>query len=51
VYLWHHSTVPNELGFVVTTSGSFGFACPVYCGYGHPFMVERGRIMVTEDEE
>ncbi|WP_340101089.1 hypothetical protein [Salinibaculum salinum] len=51
VYLWHHSTVPNELGFVVTTSGSFGFACPVYCGYGHPFMVERGRIVVTEDEE
>ncbi|WP_440988385.1 hypothetical protein [Haloarchaeobius baliensis] len=48
VYLWHHSTVPTELGFVVDTSGSFGFACPIYCGYGHPYMAERGRVVVTE---
>lgn len=48
VYLWHHSTVPNELGFVVNTTGSFGFACTVYCGYGHPYMAERSRIVVED---
>ncbi|WP_209309539.1 cupredoxin domain-containing protein [Haloarcula amylovorans] len=46
VYLWHHSTVPSELGFVVNTTGSFGFVCTVYCGYGHPYMAERSRIVV-----
>jgi hypothetical protein len=49
VYLWHHSTVPSELGFVVNTTGSFGFVCTVYCGYGHPYMAERSRIVVDED--
>ncbi|WP_139246571.1 cupredoxin domain-containing protein [Halogranum amylolyticum] len=49
VYLWHHSTVPSELGFVVNTPGSFGFVCTVYCGYGHPYMAERSRVVVTED--
>lgn len=49
VYLWHHATVPNELGFVVNTTGSFGFACTVYCGYGHPYMAERSRVVVTDD--
>ena len=48
-YLWHHSTVPSELGFVVNTTGSFGFVCTVYCGYGHPYMVEPGRVVVEED--
>jgi heme/copper-type cytochrome/quinol oxidase subunit 2 len=45
-YLWHRATVPAELGFVVQTTGSFGFACTVYCGYGHPYMVEPGRVVV-----
>lgn len=49
MYLWHHSTVPSELGFVVDTTGSFGFACSVYCGYGHPYMAERSRIVVHEN--
>jgi len=49
VYLWHHATVPIELGFVVNTTGSFGFACTVYCGYGHPYMAERSRVVVNED--
>lgn len=49
VNLWHHSTVPSELGFVVNTTGSFGFVCPVYCGYGHPYMAERSRVVVTEN--
>ena len=49
VFLWHHSTVPSELGFVVDTTGSFGFVCTVYCGYGHPYMAERSRVVVTED--
>ncbi|QLG27639.1 hypothetical protein HUG10_08775 [Halorarum halophilum] len=48
-YLWHHSTVPTELGFVVNTTGSFGFVCTVYCGYGHPYMVEPGRVVVSEN--
>ncbi|MBX0349425.1 hypothetical protein [Haloarcula pellucida] len=48
-YLWHHSTVPAELGFVVDTTGSFGFACTVYCGYGHPYMAEPGRVVVGEE--
>ncbi|WP_254272758.1 hypothetical protein [Haloarcula marina] len=48
-YLWHHSTVPAELGFVVDTAGSFGFACTVYCGYGHPYMAEPGRVVVSEE--
>lgn len=47
-YLWHHSTVPAEVGFRVETSGSFGFACTVYCGYGHPYMAERDRIVVND---
>ncbi|QLG61869.1 hypothetical protein [Halorarum salinum] len=47
-YLWHHSTVPTELGFVVNTTGTFGFVCTVYWGYGHPYMVERGRVEVNE---
>ena len=47
VYLWHHSTVPSELGFVANTTGSFGFVCTVYCGYGHPYMAERSRVVVT----
>lgn len=47
-YLWHHSTVPSEVGFVVEDTGSFGFACTVYCGYGHPYMAERGRVVVEE---
>lgn len=45
-YLWHHATTPAEVGFVVETSGSFGFVCTVYCGYGHPYMVQRGRLVV-----
>ncbi|SMO86862.1 hypothetical protein SAMN06264867_11278 [Halorubrum cibi] len=49
VYLWHHSTVPSELGFVVNTTGSFGFVCTVYCGYGHPYMAEQSRVVVTEN--
>jgi len=49
IYLWHHATVPSELGFVVNTTGSFGFACTVYCGYGHPYMAERSRIVVSEN--
>ena len=49
VFLWHHSTVPSELGFVVDATGSFGFVCTVYCGYGHPYMAERSRVVVTED--
>lgn len=49
-YLWHHATVPAELGFVVNSTGSFGFACTVYCGYGHPYMAERDRIVVTEGD-
>ena len=49
VYLWHHSTVPSELGFVVNTTGSFGFVCTVYCGYGHPYMAERSRVVVSEN--
>lgn len=48
VYLWHHATVPAELGFVVNTTGSFGFVCDVYCGYGHPYMAESERIVVSE---
>lgn len=48
-YLWHHSTVPAELGFVVDATGSFGFACTVYCGYGHPYMAETGRVVVSEE--
>ena len=49
VNLWHHSTVTNELGFVVNTTGSFGFVCTVYCGYGHPYMAERSRVVVNEN--
>lgn len=49
VYLWYRATVPSELGFVVGSSGSFGFACTVYCGYGHPYMVERSRVIVAEN--
>jgi hypothetical protein len=49
VYLWHHSTVPSEHGFVVNTTGTFGFVCPVYCGYGHPYMAERSRVVVNEN--
>ncbi|MFC7133015.1 MULTISPECIES: hypothetical protein [Salinibaculum] len=45
-YLWHRSTVPAELGFVVDATGSFGFACTVYCGYGHPYMVAPGTVVV-----
>ncbi|MBX0295916.1 hypothetical protein EGH23_13625 [Halomicroarcula sp. F27] len=48
-YLWHHSTVPAEMGFVVETTGSFGFACTVYCGYGHPYMAEAGRLVVSDE--
>lgn len=47
-YLWHHATVPSEIGFVVEDTGSFGFACTVYCGYGHPYMTEPGRVVVSE---
>lgn len=46
-YLWHAATVPAELGFVAST-GSYGFACHVYCGYGHPYMADRGRIVVED---
>lgn len=48
-YLRHDSTVPSEIGFIVDTSGSFGFACTVYCGYGHPYMSEPGRIVVEDN--
>lgn len=50
-YLWHHSTVPAEMGFVVDTTGSFGFACTVYCGYGHPYMAEPGRVVVRAEND
>ncbi|WP_435347894.1 hypothetical protein [Haloarchaeobius sp. HRN-SO-5] len=46
--LWHHATVPTDIGFTVETSGSFGFACTVYCGYGHPYMTDRGRVVVEQ---
>ncbi|WP_227378508.1 hypothetical protein [Haladaptatus halobius] len=46
--IWHHANVPTELGFVVETTGSFGFVCTVYCGYGHPYMAERSRVVVEE---
>ena len=49
VYLWHHSTVPGELGFVVNTTGTFGFVCSLFCGYGHPYMTERSRVIATEN--
>lgn len=50
-YLWHHATVPAELGFIVDTTGSFGFACTVYCGYGHPYMAEPSRVVVRAESD
>lgn len=47
-HLWHHATVPSEVGFVVEDAGSYGFACTAYCGYGHPYMTEQGRVVVEE---
>lgn len=38
---------PVEIEGLAVLAGSFSFVCPVYCGYGHPYMFESRALMVT----
>jgi hypothetical protein len=48
VYLGHHAAAPTVVTFRVDVPGSYALSCPVYCGYGHAYMVMPGALVVRE---